>query len=57
MGFDEAKVSVRVLLIMTAAYPEAKMLVCYRYNPAPVLRERFAGVKALGAQSIPKKLG
>ena len=56
MRLDEAEESVRVLLIMTAADPQAKVLVGYRNDPAPILRYRFFRLKSLVSEIVPEEL-
>jgi hypothetical protein len=53
VGFDEAKESVRVLLVMAAADPEAKGFVGHGDYPAPILGDGFPGVKSLAAELVP----
>ena len=56
MRFDEAEKSVRVLLVVTAADPQAKLLVGHRNHPAPIFSDRFLRFKALFSEIVPEEL-
>ena len=56
MRLDEAEKSVRVFLIATAADPQAKVLVGYRNDPAPILGDRFVRLKPLVSEIVPQEL-
>ena len=57
MWLDEAEKSVGVLLIATAADPQAKVLVGDRNDPAPILCDRFFRVKPLVSEIVTEELG
>ena len=52
-GLDETKKAVGLLPILPAANPQVESIVFDRQHPAPILRDRFAGLEALGA--IPRR--
>jgi hypothetical protein len=56
MRLDESEKSVRVLLTVTAADPQAKALVGYGNDPAPILRNRFSRLKSLISEIVPEEL-
>jgi hypothetical protein len=56
MRLDEAEKTVGVLMVVTAADPQAKVLVGYGKDPAPILRYRFLRLKPLLSQTIPEEL-
>jgi hypothetical protein len=56
MRFDEAEKSVRVLLVVTAADPQAKLLVGHRNHPAPIFSDRLLRFKALFSEIVPEEL-
>ena len=56
MGFDEAKIPVRILLIVPAADPQAEAFVYYINAHAPVLGKRLFGFESLRQQFVAEKL-
>jgi hypothetical protein len=56
VGFDEAEITVRVLLIMAAANPKAKSPIRDRHHPTPIFSERFLGLKSFSSQTVSKEL-
>lgn len=47
VGFDEAKKSIFVFRVMSAADPQRKQFIHHRYDPAPILCNGFVGFKSL----------